>query len=90
MEAMLFIASVVFVAEIGCILRSACFVDQYGKLPVLLGTILGTAVAAIIGIFLGELIGKSLPHGIAHWISGFILIGIGVWMIFDNHTCSTH
>ena len=90
MKAMLLVASVVFIAELGCILRSACFVNQYGKLPVLLGTILGTAVTAIIGIFLGDLIGKSLPHGLVHWIAGFILIAIGAFMIFDNNTCNTH
>lgn len=90
MKATLIVASVVFLAEIGCILRSACFVADYGKGSVFLGTILGTAVAATIGILIGEAMGKSLPHGITNWIAGTILIAIGVLMIYNNHSCSSH
>lgn len=90
MKAMLIVASVVFLAEVGCILRSACFVEEYGKMSVLLGTLLGTAIAATIGIFIGDLMGKSLPHGITNWIAGSILIVIGTLMIYNNHSCVNH
>jgi len=90
MKATLIVTSVVFLAEVGCILRSACFVEQYGKMSVLSGTILGTAIAATIGIFIGDVMGKSLPHGLTNWIAGCILIVIGTLMIFNNHTCGSH
>lgn len=90
MKAMFIVASVVFLAEVGCILRSACFVEQYGKMSVLGGTLLGTAVAATIGIFIGELVGKSLPHNVTNWIAGVILIIIGTLMIYNNHSCGNH
>lgn len=87
MKAMLIVTAVVFLAEIGCILRSACFVAEYGKMSVLTGTILGTAIAATIGIFIGGYMGKSLPHGLTNWIAGSILIIIGTLMIYNNHSC---
>jgi len=87
MKAMIIVAGIVFVAELGCVLRSACFASQYGKLPVLLGTLLGTAFTVIIGIFLGYIIGKSLPHSVAHWLPGLILIVIGIYMIVGEHSC---
>ena len=90
MKATIIISCIVFMAEIGCILRSACFVEQYGKFPVLLGTVIGTALTATIGIFLGDAIGKALPHEITHLIAGLMLIIVGALMIFNNHTCGSH
>ncbi len=90
MKTIVFIACFVFMAEVGCLLRSACLVSQYGKFNLFLGTLTGTGFAAIVGIYLGDLVGQSLPHGVMHWISGFILVAIGALMIFDNHTCTGH
>lgn len=90
MKTTLLLGSVVFMAELGCLLRSACLVSQYGKTTVFLGTVLGTCAAATVGIFLGGFMGKILPHEIMHWVSGFILIIVGTLMMFNNHVCGSH
>lgn len=84
-KAMFAIASIVFVAEVGCLLRSAALVTQYGKLAVFLGTMVGTAAAAIVGVYLGGWADRVLPHGMVHWIAGLMLAAVGVWIIVEHH-----
>lgn len=83
-------AIVIFMAEIGCILRSACLVSQYGKSTVFFGTLIGTAMAIGVGVYAGEWTARILPHGTMHWIAGFILILVGALMMFHNHNCGSH
>jgi len=78
-------ATVVFLAEVGCLLRSAALVAQYGKTAVLLGTIIGTAAAAVVGVYMGEWASKALPDGVVRWASGLTLVAIGVWMLAQHH-----
>lgn len=90
MKAMLIVSSIVFFAELGCIVRSACFAANYGKMSVLLGTLLGTAITATIGVLIGDFVEKTLPHGMANWIAGVVFIIVGTVMIYNNHSCGTH
>ena len=89
MKALLVLALVIFAAEVGCLLRSAALVTQYGKITVLAGTILGTILAAFVGVYLGEWANKVLPHGLVHWTAGLTLIGIGVWIVAEHYLHTT-
>ncbi|KKN99048.1 hypothetical protein LCGC14_0142930 [marine sediment metagenome] len=90
MQTTLFIAFVVFMAEIGCLLRSACLVTEYGKATVIIGTAIGLAVATGVGVSIGGIVEKWLPHDMTHWIAGFILILVGAFMMINKHACSGH
>ncbi len=90
MKAMFMIAAVVFMAEVGCLLRSSALVTQYGKLAVFLGSMLGTAVATIIGVYLGVWAEKALPHGVLNWMAGLVLVGVGVWIIAEHYMGHSH
>lgn len=90
MKAMFMIAAVVFMAEVGCLLRSSALVTQYGKLPVFLGSMLGTAVATVIGVYFGVWAEKVLPHGVLNWMAGLVLVGVGVWVIAEHYVGGSH
>lgn len=79
------IAAIVFMAEVGCLLRSAALVTQYGKLAVFLGTMAGTTAAAVVGVYLGAWADKVLPPGVMPWIAGLMLAAVGVWIIVEHH-----
>lgn len=90
MKSMFMIAAVVFMAEVGCLLRSAALVTQHGKLAVFLGTMVGTAMAAVVGVYLGEWADRALPHGTVHWVAGLVLVAVGVWVIAEHYVGGSH
>lgn len=90
MKATFAIAMIVFVAELGCLLRSTALVTQYGKTAVFLGTMVGTALAAAAGVYLGVWADKALPHVLVHWIAGLMLVAVGVWIIAEHYAGGGH
>ncbi len=90
MKSIFVIAAIVFLAEAGCMLRSAALVTQHGKLAVFLGTMVGTAIAAVIGVYFGEWADKALPHGMVHWIAGLVLAAVGAWVIVEHYIGGSH
>jgi len=90
MKSIFVIAVIVFMAEVGCLLRSAALVTQHGKWAVFLGTMVGTSLAAVIGVYFGEWADKALPHGMVHWVAGLVLAAVGVWVIAEHYMGGSH
>jgi putative Ca2+/H+ antiporter (TMEM165/GDT1 family) len=74
-------ATVVIVAEIGCLARTALLTMRYGH-PwiVFAGTMVGTAVTMGVGIVLGDLFHERVPASVMRWVSGVFFMGLGLLM----------
>jgi putative Ca2+/H+ antiporter (TMEM165/GDT1 family) len=74
-------ATVVIVAEIGCLARTALLTMRYGR-PwiVFAGTMVGTAITMGVGILLGDLFHERVPAPVLRWVTGAFFMGLGLLM----------
>ena len=74
---------VVLIAELPCMIRTAALQLQSGKIwDVVWGTIAGSTVALILGLGIAKMLGSQVADSQwINWISGLLIIGIGIYMI---------
>ena len=81
--------SVVFLAEIPCIIRTmALQIRTGGVFEVVTGTLAGSAVALIVGICLAKLLSSGIPPQytiMVQWFSGVALMVVGAMILFRCH-----
>ena len=72
-------------AEIGCLFRSAALIIRFGSvLSVCAGVLLGNFLLLLPLLLEGEWIHKSISPSLAKWISGLIIVVIGLLILMER------
>lgn len=83
------VLSVVFLAEIPCILRTVALqLKTDGIWQVIFGTLVGSGLALAVGIGIALLISREIPVEYANWVqycSGAAIIFIGLMVLLKGH-----
>lgn len=89
LKILLTVFATVFLAELGDKTQLATLLfaaeKDVSKLTVFLGAALALVATSAIGVFAGSLLSQYLSGRTLHYIAAIGFIGIGAWMLVNNH-----